>query len=584
MSATYNWAYRPGVTNKYGFTVPTGADNTRPTGWCYVALFGNDTTGNGSRQYPFRTITKASSIATLGTFIVLGSGVYREATPITGSITFILVGDGDVTIDLNYIGNLTTAVNQCPGCYNIKVIGTGTSTLAGVTTFFTNSSCVDCYFNGASPSVSGFYGSPNVSNNIFTNVYNILGDGTSTKYSNCTFNCTKAYFPNDATVYFTQCIFVGCNISGFSNCFSKSNYTLFYQCNFNFTGSKLGGVTYPSVPTGYSYYSNIIDLQSAGLTAYSTPIFNGCIIADPVFNNSNIGDYSLSFSSPAKNLSYFGTYVGARSIAYPIKANSTESAGTFDFSTNVNLTVGNDSIALIDVTQNGSIKTKMIVNMTGRQIQRFPIYGFNADRNGQYIDSISDLDTNVRNAGDTLTIPASYLVETGAITYNSVPYQPGDRLTTIAGQTTFNTSVSGTLREILEAPERHTIMARFSDGGSSINAGDALIENYWYYVVTGSATYNSITYNAGSGFKAVDTNPFTGLGSVILALSNQSFQHYEPGIQPTSNNTGDSRTGAIIRGNGDPNYVRGGYGIQEFPINSKFIQLYYIINVSNLKP
>ena len=154
----------------------------------------------------------------------------------------------------------------------------------------------------------------------------------------------------------------------------------------------------------------------------------------------------------------------------------------------------------------------------------------------------------------------------------------------MTGQTTFTTSVSGVLREILEAPERHTIMARFSDGGANVNAGDTLVVGNWYYVVSGSVTYDSVLYNAGSGFKSIDTNAFSGSGSVILALSTETFQHYEPGIQPTSNNTGDTRNGSIIRGNGDPAYVRGGYGVQEFPINAKFIQLYYTINVSNLKP
>jgi len=317
---------------------------------------------------------------------------------------------------------------------------------------------------------------------------------------------------------------------------------------------------------------------------YSASSFTGCIITDPLFNNPSIGDYSLSFSSPAKNLSFFGTYVGAKSIGYQIKVSATESTGNFDFSTNVNLAVANNSITLVDPTQNGSIKTNMIINSAGRQIQRFPIYGFNADRNGQYIDSIPDLDTIVKNAGDALTLTASYLVETGAITYNSVLYQPGDRLTTATGQTTFTTSTSGTLREILEAPERHTIMARFSDGGASVSEGDSLVAGNWYYIVSGTITYDSIIYNAGSSFKAVDTTAFSGSGTVIVALSGETFQHYEPGIQPTSNNTDDTRTGAIIRGNGDPAYVRGGYGIQEFPINAKFIQLYYIINVANLKP
>jgi hypothetical protein len=210
--------------------------------------------------------------------------------------------------------------------------------------------------------------------------------------------------------------------------------------------------------------------------------------------------------------------------------------------------------------------------------------GTSSGKTYAYIDSIADLATTVKTAGDTLSIPASYFVETGAITYNAVIYQVGDRFTTVSGETIFTTAVSGVVREILEAPERHTVMARFSDGGASISTGDALVVDYWYYVVTGSVTYKTVTYTTGHGFKAIDTTPFSGTGTVIIALSTEAFQHYEPGIQPTSNNTGDTLTGSIIRGNGDPAYVRGGYGIKEFPINAKFIQLCYIINVSNLKP
>src|ERR1700761_8213437 len=107
MSATYNWAYRPGVTNKYGFTVPAGADNTRPTGWCYVALFGNDVSGNGSRNYPYRTLTKVFSLGISPLRVVIGAGVYREAAAWTSQlIGLTLIGDGDVIIDISFNGAL----------------------------------------------------------------------------------------------------------------------------------------------------------------------------------------------------------------------------------------------------------------------------------------------------------------------------------------------------------------------------------------------------------------------------------------------------------------------------------------------
>ena len=591
MSATYNWAYRPGITNKYGFTVPPGADNVQSTGWCYVALFGNDNTGNGSRQLPYRTITKAISLGN-NISIVLGSGVYRETAVIsTSPMNINFIGDGDVIVDVSFNGSLFSSGLQAVNLYNLTIIGNGSGFFTS-SYFIDNSTVIDVICKGAF--ICSANSNVNLLQCIVSNFSGPLVFGTNSdkgySCSNSTFyNCNNIQIltnTNTSTSYPVSCVFYNCNISATDlTKMALIKYSLFFQCNFkmtNTTGS--GGVLYPSVPSGYTYYSTISALQAAYYTLFSTLSFSGCIAADPLFNNESIGDYSLSFSSPAKNLSYFGTYVGAKSIAYAVKASATESLGSFDFSTNVNLNIANDSITLVDSTQNASIQTNLIVNTAGRQIQKFPIYGFNADRNGQYIDSIPDLAILINNPGDTLNVIASYLVGTGAITYNGSVYQPGDRFTTVTGVTTFTSSAGGTLTEILEAPERHTIMARFGNGDGAVTAGTELVVGYWYYVQSGNVTYDSVVYNAGSGFKAIDTNAFTGTGSVILALSTEAFQHYEPSIQPTSNNVGNSATGAIIRGNGDPAYVRGGYGIQEFPINATFIQLYYLINVSNLKP
>ena len=46
MSATYNWAYTPGVTNKYGIVIAGGPDDELPSNACYVALFGCDDPGH----------------------------------------------------------------------------------------------------------------------------------------------------------------------------------------------------------------------------------------------------------------------------------------------------------------------------------------------------------------------------------------------------------------------------------------------------------------------------------------------------------------------------------------------------------
>jgi hypothetical protein len=588
MSATYNWAYKPGVTNKYGITINPGEDDVPPSNAVYVALYGNDDTGNGSRLYPFRTIAHAVSVAQQGTwtYLIMGSGVYREGGYNFNISLIYFIGDGDVTIDWSYYTNGWVNFNlySAWNCFSYNIKWIGGSVMFSRDSFGWTS--VDSHYINCVPNRQY--------NNVFNSFTNCIIENYTDwlesydNWNNVTIiNCNNVFLYGNAK----SCIFYNSNIT-LSNPFGallySASYNLFFQCNFRFSTAMYdSGVypIYPSLPEGFFYYSLFSDLLSAAKLYFGVgSMLQSSIIGDPLFNNMAIGDYSLSFGSPAKNLSYFGTYVGARSVAYPVTISATESAGGFDFSTIENLSVSNNSITLVNPAQNGSIQTGLIANNSGRQLARLPVYGFNADRNGQYINSISDLSGSVQQAGDTLTVPTPYLVETGSITYNGSIYQPGDRLTTVEGVTSFSSDFGGTLREITEAPERHTIMMRCGNGGETVAAGSALIAGYWYYVISGSVTYNGTAYGGGQSFKAIGSGGFSGSGNVITALGPESFNHYEPGIQPTTNNEGDTRTGAILRGNGDPAYVRGGYGVQEFPINARFIQLYYIINVANLKP
>lgn len=598
MSATYNWAYKPGIANKYGITIDASDDNSRPDNTIYVALFGNDTTGNGSRKLPYRTITKGLSIGGIYQ-IILGSGVYREAATMGSGICDYVkfFGDGDVKIDISYIGNLVGGNYQHGGLYNLELIGNGFSTFAN-NAAIGNPICQDVVFNSSFISPSSIDDVQlvncivkNFSGSLFLSWYGASGGSAK----NCTFVNINNFVLAQTDVSngkVDSCVFKNCNISGADQAnsnlpkiaFTRFIYSLFFQCNFNLTGNQSGGVLYPAVPSGYELYTDIATLQADFRTSFGTNSFQGCSIADPLFNNDIIGDYTLQFASPAKNLSFFGTYIGARSIAYPISASGTEATGSFDFSSKVNLNVANNSITLIDQTIDAQIDTKLIVNNIKRVLKSIPIFGFNADRNGQYIDSIPDLATTTNSPSDTLPVPASYLVETAAIIYNGISYQPGDRFTTIAGQTSFTTGASGVIREILEAPERHTVEMRSGDGSGLIAVGAALTAGNWYYVESGSVTYGSNTYTAGQSFKAINTVAFTGSGSVTVALSTEAFNHFEPGIQPSTNNTGDVSNGSVLRGNGDPAYVRGGVGVNEFYINNRFIQIRFFIRVNNLKP
>lgn len=571
MSATYNWAYKPGIANKYSINVNASAENVRPSNYSYVALFGNDITGNGSRQYPYRTLAKGISI---GTGVILASGVYREGNL---NISQNIIGDGDVTIDPSFVGYISK--NDGGQFYNLRITASSPVVINLAANQNALNDCTITPYNSLSLRSTMlrniFIGNSAVkiglaaSNLVYGTPGSLSGNNTFIGFGDVPFDFADV----NSGGSFWNSVFVNCNIS-IINAVSGVDFSLFYNCKFRIGSSG-----------GYTVINDLPTLIAFVRASYPTILgFTHCVMADPKFNNAAIGDYSLAFDSPAKNLTYFGTYIGARSIGRPIKARASENAGDFEFSSAVNLTIADDSITLTNIALDAQVDTKVIVNSLAREIANLPSFGFSADRNGQYIDSIADLDGATKSPGDTLTIPAPFIVEIAAIVYNGVTYQPGDRFTTVAGQTTFTSIAGGILREILEAPQRHTVMARFSDGGVAVSAATSLTIGYYYYVSSGSVIYNSTTYNSGDIFKAIDTSAFSGSGGVNIAFATESFQHYEPGIKPTSNNAGDSRIGVILHGNGDPAYVRGGLSLQEFPINAKFIQIRYFIRVNNLKP
>lgn len=563
--ATYNWSYRPNIPNKYNIVIEDTPDNVRPDRIAYIALFGNDLTGNGSRSYPFRSYVKAKSVNP--NYFILASGVYREQGTYQERGKFI-IGDGHVVLDNTYL-------NVGYGDWTTEMMNINFKTLTAATRL---GFLYDCIYDGFSKANFIFY---------------FPMQGTIMK------NCDLRYVSGQNLQGFTfqgqgNNTYVNLNVLDMSNIIddnyplSSWNASIFKGCKFNFDINKPFGVMYSLFYKCQFKYNTDSDYVSVNNTqelrdfinrgnGYTDSYWGTCQVGDPKFNNEAIGDYSLAFDSPAKNMSYLGTYIGAKSIGYPIKANA--AGGDFDLSTNTNLIFSDNSIVLANPTSEGSIESNVLANIVGRELANAPVFGFYADRNGQYLDATEDLSTATISASANLISNTPYLVENAAITYNGAVIQPGERFTT-TDVLSFVSVSNGTCLEILEAPQRHTILARFSDGGTVLTSGTALAVGAWYYA-NGTVNYEGVAYT-NQVFKAITTNPFTGSGNVILAMADEAYQLYEPGIKFTSNNAGNTRTGAIIRGNGDPLYERGLE--KEFPINAKFIQFRYIIKVNNLKP
>ncbi len=85
-----------------------GAGQVKPDNYLYVAKSGNDTTGDGSANLPYLTITKALSVASAGTTVFIFPGTYTEDVTLVPSV------------------NLTA-----PSKFSVYVVGTITFNAAG---------------------------------------------------------------------------------------------------------------------------------------------------------------------------------------------------------------------------------------------------------------------------------------------------------------------------------------------------------------------------------------------------------------------------------------------------------------------
>lgn len=585
MAATFNWSMKGGSiipeTNLQTITtvISASADDVKPTNTAYVAPFGNDITGNGSRKFPFRTLTKAFSITPL--VVVAASGTYREQ--INGGGNILVWGDGNVIIDGTSFTNFGTNSARWMNCTFRNV------TLAAADTRFFNCRLSDCSFTAN----AGLIHDRCIIERATTRLTVTIGNGISTPPNKATNNtyvdCFHVVVGDQANQRYVKwlSIYKNCNIW-----FSQRSYvshSVFHNCNVRFSTSQGTAPTLPytTVPTGYVAITDITELRAAHLAGFPTAAdfnFPDVVVEDPLFNNHTIGDYTLDFNSPAKNRSYFGTYVGACSIAKKLRILSNAALSAMDNASAINLTIADDSITLTDVNAVASIVSKPIANLAGREIFKLPTYGINADRNGEVIDSGLDLSPTTIAAGGTMVVSTPYFVQTGAITYNGSVYQPGDRFTSKTSAVgTFTTTAGGVIREILEAPNRETVEVRFAEGALSFTTSGNIVSGSWYYVVGSSVTYDGTTYAAESFFKGTATTTFTGSGSVqfIFATADPYFL-FEINKKPTSNNTGNVRTGTILKGNGSADFDYTTANV--FPISQKFIQVKYSFQVDNLRP
>ncbi len=564
-----NWKYTSGsVVN--GITIASVAnEQTKPSNTCYVAKWGNNTSGNGSRDRPYQTLQFAySTIAVNVTQIfVTGSGVYRgETINVSGNASYatkVFIADGYVEIDgtglasffVDYVfldiyvmligivfknygnivnSNFGTAGTYSKGSQNCVYVNTSTDLIIG--SAITNNVFINCNLisleHGGQIQPSNF--SRLIRNNSFINCKNVyIGKGS--------FNQSPTY-----TIWVeVYNIFKNCNIQYLQATYT--DYNIYHNCNFRFNATagtqptllpEDSGNTY--IPTGWmtTRPTTPAGIQAGQVAAgFGGVGFANSMVTDPLFNNVALGDFTLQPTSPARNLAYEGTFVGAKSVGTPLKFRTVEANGDFKNSLSTNLTIVDNS-ATITTDNIGSIESNVIDLTKDKVLRAISILGLLGDRNGEWVDTSTDLDSTTTASGSNLLIlNSSYIVEVGTITYNSILYQVGQKFAVIAGQLDYTPTGGGVVRRIIEAPNRVCYEMRVS----SISSGDC-----------SSATY----------FK------------------------YEFDTQPTVNKVGNVASGAINRGNGNQSYDANGAfdrtPANVFLLSARWIQIRLNVQNNNL--
>jgi hypothetical protein len=559
----------------------------------YAALSGSDTDGNGSAGAPYRTIQKC--IDTGKTLIQTSHRVIREQWTGSPSIFF----ERGCIVD-QFNGGETKG-----SMFGAKFINTRISQpeltedtfLKGRTlSVSTASSKIKTIFKNTQ-SKSGQISLGNVSNSVISNCTLIEQTVLLTGVG------IIRVYPNG----FNRCIFDSCDITTSFNISTSSDafdFNLFFNCRFKF-GTDTVFLTQSQLETTYEV-TGIDAVKAYYLAKYGTNnVFNYSKVADPLFNNDEYDDYTLQLLSPARHMSYDGTFVGAKDIAFPTYAYGSDLGhpnAFYNASKNANTLVSNNSITLVrnpdgSAVGNGKITEKP--KDLGRiyELKHNQCSYIAADRNREMLDANSDIDLSAPiSVGTPLVSGTVYVSEGGSSVYNGVTYPNRSRITAVDSVQSFTTAEGAVYYAIREYPNRYTNYMRYKQTipGAQIPAGtDVLTAGSWYRVFGNSITWDTKGIPVGDSFQAVAGKlSFTGSGVVVEEFSEADvYSEIIIDAPIKCRRVGNVSTGAIDTGtdgkpltNGHKEYYNATNKPRaEFSIFARHTQKDWILNTGMLK-
>ncbi len=258
-------------------------------------------------------------------------------------------------------------------------------------------------------------------------------------------------------------------------------------------------------------------------------------------------------------------------------------AGPTDYLSVSNLTLDSGKYKLTNTALPGSAISKIKTFGKNRDIKRNSFMGVDAYLNGIVLDASRDSSAwifstfdGVNNVFTGLNAPGGYEVNVadGFVTYNGQNYFLGDKITTVPGITTaIDSDGNSRLKEILERPNKKSLLWRFSQGGSITNAVTNYPNNAWLYVVSGTVTQGTNNYPAESFLLFNSGLTYSGTYSVqFVYLDNEPYLEMEISTsKPVSKN-------ATV-GNASQSF---NYGAETL-ISCKFLQHMVVIQFDNIR-
>jgi len=567
------------------------AKNILFTPAAYVSKFGSDA-NDGSANAPYRTVQKAKDAGKAS--IQIGPGVFREAPAFIG----LVFCEGTIA-DLTTLSGFFIAMtgNIVSG---VRILNAdGLSACAYSNSFFKNiSGPYNCYGR-----------SMQVNFNIFKNVASssasrIYCGASSLGLRNCTFdNCQVRL--SDAQDFFSGMMFSIFNnikieiLTAFT--WSQSNdFNIFYNCSFKF-GADGTFKTQGELDALYGL-TGIDSIRAYYSTKFNTyNVFNSCKVVDPLFNNILLDDYTLKPSSPARNMAYDGTFIGAKDVGYPTYAyaNDIDHASAFyNASKSANVIVANNSITLIRNSDGSAVGGGNITEKSKdlgkiQEIKSNQLSFAFADRNREMPNASPAIDLTAPIVAGTVLVSGNvYINEVDTVTYNAVLYPIRSRIYAIDGNTFTG---NGLLYKVLNNTQNYINQIRFKQSitGAKISAGTNLTVNSWYRVYDNLITWNGLNIAVGDVFQAVAGKvSFTGTGKCVEEFNDADvWGEYVINAPILVRRVGNLAIGAIDTGtngkllsNGHPEYNNATNKARaEFPIFARYVQVKHFLSASEAK-